>query len=267
MAFKGIFDSKEPFETKIKDFATALVTKLLPGYTRYQVNQAAMRIVEGYPCLLPNDTIYTVIFDGNRVDLIEKMRHIKRRRPEQREALALPPQELIKYVDLQKLKALNAEVDENTILSLYEAHPRLGVVFPCLDEKVPSHLITPREVQQETIPTALGVWNTKYPVLTWLWETVSRFPHVLLVGSSANITGEPSMNFWEIRQKFASCIPYKLAIRDPKVERHPQRGSYPIIDLIATPPTILRWGNLLLEKPVVLEKLQQALPSLNYSKS
>lgn len=214
--------------------------------------------------------VYVMLIDGSDSEIVEETRQLKGRRPDQREATVLPPEErLFGLIDFSLLKELNPEVDEETIASLYRAHP-LGLVVPAREDTVPAHLITYLQNGDRNVPTILNVWHPPSDrVFSMLWRAIEEVEgrlgtkrKVILAGTSANLSGQSSpTTIREARQSFPRGV--ALFIKDPKEGRGLYQGSQTIITLVENPPAVVRKGSVHPEKhPEQFQKFRDILPNL-----
>lgn len=235
---------------------------------RPQLKEAVWHITEGRAVLLPGQGVYVLLIDGNNPEAIGKLRSEKGRRLDQREATVVPPSRLFQMVDFDRLNQINPQINRKTIESLYKAHP-CGLIVPCLEEKTPPDLITYHEISGERIATIMNIWLARYRLYKILWEEMSQYPDVLLVGSSANRTGFASpVCFEEAYQYRANFLASSIAIRDPHEARHFYQGSHTILSLITSPPEVARIGSVGPVKHLVeFQKFRDILPGIVISKS
>ncbi|GEM_PF-6480153 len=200
----------------------------------------AEHIAAGELCILPGKGPYGIFFDGRNLKAVEKVREAKGRRPEQREAVFVPPNRLFDLMDFGRLEQINPDIDRKIIEGLYQANPA-GLIVPCIKEKTPRHLITHHNIEGEQVPTILNVWISRYRILSILWKKLAKYPEVLLSGTSANLTGsETSLSCATARSSFGEII--AAAIQDPREAEWAYLfpDSTPILDLTKNPPQVVR---------------------------
>ncbi len=213
------------------------VEKLCP-----ELRHAAQCIAEGKASLLPGLGVYVVLLDGNNGKIVEEMRVAKGRRPEQREATVVPPKKLFELVDFPLLKELNPRITKKVITDMYRVHP-CGLILPCREEVVPERLITPHRINGREIPTIMNIWLARYRIFKILWEQISRYPDVLLAGSSANLTGLNSPLTFDEAYPYLSAF-VASAVRDPGESDHFYKGSHTVFNLIKNPVEKVRDGSV-----------------------
>jgi len=233
----------------IEDFPKILKrikNRLKVEHLRPQLRDAAESIAKGEACLLPGQGVYVVLLDGNNAQTVDRLRIAKGRRPEQREATVVPPEKLFGLVDFPLLNELNPKITEKVIADLYRAHP-CGLILPCLEEVVPQHLITYHEVSGRKISTIMNTWVSRYRLYDIFWEEISRFPEVLLAGSSANRSGLNSpLTFDEAYPYLSSFV--ATAVKEPGECDHFYKGSHTILNLLKDPIEVVRAGSVHPEK-------------------
>lgn len=251
------------------DIIEGIVNRLKTEFLRPQLKEAAKNIAEGKAALFPGRGVYVILLDGNNAETVETVRKIKKRRPDQREATVVPPQKLFELVDFPLAQELNPQITKINIMSLYNAHP-VGLILPCLENKVPEHLITYHEINGRKIPSILNVWPSNYRIYSMFWREISQYPEVLTVGSSANPDSLLSPHlFEEARFHFAGYMSSNLvasAIKDPNEDRHFYKGSHSILNLLRYPSRLHRRGNVDPDKhPEQFKKFTNILPGLKTS--
>ncbi len=242
---------------KIADFILDSWNKL---YLKQKLKKAAFDMSRGGIILMASDTVYTLVVDGANWEAVLRLRKLKGRASHQREGIIGPPDRLLDFIDLSLLEKINPQITKETIKDLYNAN-HVGLVLPCKKESVPEYLITEHEVAGKKIPTVMNIWNPKYPIYQLFWQELKKYPKVMWVGSSANLSNHPPFNFNQARSHFKSNL--SSIIKDRKVEKNPYQGSYTLISLIHNPPRVLRKGSIHPEKhPVEFRRFQEILPNL-----
>lgn len=213
---------------------------------RPELKNVARHIAEGEASLLPGQGVYVVLLNGKNAETVERLRTAKGRRPEQREATVLPPEKLFGLIDFPLLKEFNPRITREIIADLYKTHP-CGLILPCLEEVVPNHLITYHEVEGRQVPTIMNTWVARYRLYDILWGEISRYPDVLLAGTSANCSGVRSpLTFDEAYPYLSKFV--AIAIKDPGESDHFYKGSHTIFNLLKDPVEVVREGSVHPEK-------------------
>lgn len=221
------------------------VLRLLPFTLEYKAKKTAESVIRGEAVLFPSDSVNTVGMDGRKKEPILRIRKVKGRQSNQREGIIIPANLALKYIDFEKLKEINPEITPEKISELFAANP-CGQILPCND-KVESHLSLDRNVNGKCIRTALFVSNSRYLFWQLLWrELYSKDPEIVLVGSSANVRGEPPLDFSRAKKRFSGHVGFTA--KDRKVKKHLYPGSYTIFDHITFPSSVYRKGNIHPEK-------------------
>ncbi|MBI2601115.1 Sua5/YciO/YrdC/YwlC family protein [Candidatus Daviesbacteria bacterium] len=226
---------------------------------RPQVKKAALKARKGEIILIPADGVYNLSTNGTLPHAVETSRAIKQRTKAHREGMITPPKKLLRYIDLKTLKELNG-IGFEVIDKLYKAG-QIGLIIPCLEEVTPSHLITYHEINGKQIPTVLNVWNYKCKIWQLLDKEFSKDPNMLWVGTSANISNNPSItDFATAIETFGQMV--SAAIKDPREHRHIYTGSYTVINLAKKIPEVHRIGSIDPNKhPEKFNKLVKVLAS------
>lgn len=213
--------------------------RLIPHTLEYQIREAAEAVARGGHCLLPSETVYTIVMDGSKEETVRKARVFKKRELHQREGIIAPPSRFLEKVDFDILEQLNPGVGPGQIQRFFEINYG-GLVLPLKRGAYPDYLTKERKAGDERFPTALFVWNAYYSI----WdrfeaELVRCAPDVIWVGSSANISNQEPLPFKEACQTFSQYL--KARVEDPAIVRHPFKGSYTLVDC-AQSGTIMRMG-------------------------
>lgn len=228
---------------------------------RPQLREVAKRIAEeGEIGIFAGQGPYVLYLDGNQPQVVERMRLLKGRVQDQAEATVLPPEIVSDLIDFTTLREFNPEVTIDTIKFLYQAHP-VGLIVPCREEAVPNNFIIYRQVGGREIPTIMNVWHpSTYKILMYFWEEISRYPNVILAGTSANRTGqqESPICFEDAHRNFPELT---IGIKDPFEGMHFYQTSHTILNLLDS--TITRRGSVDPEKhPEQFQKFRDVLPNL-----
>lgn len=232
---------------------------------RTQLREAARRIAEEAEIgIFAGQGPYVLYFDGNQPQAVERMRLLKGRVQGQAEATVLPPEVVSALIDSNTLRELNPDVTMDTISGLYQVHP-VGLIVPCREEVVPNNFIIYRQVGKREIPTIMNVWHPKsYKILMYFWEEISRYPNVILAGTSANRSGlqQSPIYFKDARRNFPELT---IGIKDPFEGRHFYQTSHTILNLIDS--TVARGGSVDPERyPEQFQKFRDVLPNLVVSR-
>lgn len=232
-------------------------------HMRPQIQEAVGHLVEGRPILFPGQGVYVLLIDGNNQEAIMALRNEKGRRQDQREATVVPPSRLFQMVDFDRLNKINPQINRKTIKRIYDAHPS-GLIVPCLEESTPSDLITYHEKGGERIATIMNIWLARYQLYKILWEELSKYPKVLLAGSSANRTGFASpIRFVDAYQFRANFVASSIAVQDPHEDLHFYQGSHDVLSLITNPPEATRIVSVdPVRHPREFQKFRDVLPNL-----
>lgn len=230
---------------------------------RPELRKAADQLVAGEVGIFPGPGVYVLLMDGSRIEVVNKVRLLKERRQDQREATVVPPERLFDLLDFPLMRELSPNISGNIIRDLYRSHP-VGLVLACNPHTTPEHLITYSQVEGGQIPTIMNVWHPPSDrIFPMLWKEVSRYPDIILAGSSANRGGGGSPTTFE--EASSNFLPGQIAvaIKDPREGRHPYRGSHTIISLVQDPPLVIRKGSVHPEKnPSQFQKFRDILPSI-----
>jgi tRNA A37 threonylcarbamoyladenosine synthetase subunit TsaC/SUA5/YrdC len=227
---------------------------------KYSVKKTAKHLSGGSICLFPSQGVYTLIVNGNNLEVVQKLRKAKGRDLNKREGLLSPPERLFDFIDFSLLSRINSQISKNTIINLYEANP-VGLVLPCKKGVIPEYLITYQETKIGRIPTLMNIWNSKYKIYQLFWKELCDYPEVLWIGSSANLTNNPPLNYKDACRVFSNVLSHTL--EDPGLEYHSFKGSYTMISLIDNPPKVLRKGSIHPEEhPDEFQKFKEVLPEL-----
>lgn len=230
-------------------------------YLEKRIKKAAADLASGGIILMASDTVYTLSVDGNSWPTVSKLRRIKGRAAYQREGIIGPPEQLFNFIDFELLQKLNPEITKEVIKKIYQAN-HVGLIVPCRVDAVPEHLVTIHEINGQKIPTVMNIWNSRYPIYQLFQKEIEKYPGVIWVGSSANRSNHPPLNFKEARIFFREHL--SSVIRDRKLEKNRFQGSYTLISLIHNPPQVLRKGSIHPEKhPQEFAKFHKALPNLD----
>lgn len=228
------------------------ILRWIPGTIEYKLRKAAARVEKGHVVAIPSQSVYTFCTDGSQEVAVKKLNRIKDRPLEQRGGVIVASVErVLDKIDFEVLKEIGCSITPESINRFFEISYG-GMVVPCKKDAFPSHLTIPSdfEVDGTNVPTILLICNMDYGPWRKFERELTRFPKVIWVGSSANITNEQSLSYDQI-----CCHPrlqepelkLGMRIRDRSVEEYPFPGSYPLVSLLTNPPIILRYGNMVPE--------------------
>lgn len=217
---------------------------------------AAKRLAMNEMVVIPSESVYSVAMNGYNFGMVKATMLAKGRDFREKPGIIESSEVTDRFIDysiLAKIHGLPEDEMRRIVSAVYDVTP-IGLIVPVYKDALPEHLLTPNSDLDEEIPTALLVWNRRYRPWRWFTSYTARYPHVLDVGTSHNLHGQRALNVGESEEVFGRVH----SVRDPLIDRHPRKGSYPHYDAIRN--IVSRWGYLLLNQDQkIVDNLREAL--------
>lgn len=202
--------------------------------------QAVDALIDGHIIITAFNGIYVLVGDADDPTVPQKIATAKQRPQSKGVALVCPPEFLAEHVALYA-RVLQTVYPFAQLQALYRAVHALGLILPAAVPGAPPHV-----VQDGTI---LNVWTEQPPEspIRQLVLALRQRGRRALVGTSANLTGQPTITEpARVQAVFAGRVP--LMLLDP-FDRVPQRQrSASIVDLTHPIPRLVREGSVTAEE-------------------
>jgi tRNA A37 threonylcarbamoyladenosine synthetase subunit TsaC/SUA5/YrdC len=217
-------------------------------------SQAVDALIHGQIIITAFNGIFVLVGDADDPTVPQKIAIAKQRPQSKGVALVCPPEFLAEHVALHA-PVLQTVYPFAQIQALYRAVHALGLILPATVPGAPPHV-----VQAGTI---LNVWTEQppeSPIRQLVLELRQRGRRAL-VGTSANLTGQPTITVpARVQAVFAGRVPLMLLDTFDRVPPQRQRSAS-IVDLTHPIPRLVREGSVTAEElRVQLRHLQLGEP-------
>jgi tRNA A37 threonylcarbamoyladenosine synthetase subunit TsaC/SUA5/YrdC len=197
---------------------------------------AAEALAAGEIIVSAYNGIFVLLGDADDPRAPGKIAEVKERPRAKGVALVCPPELLAEHVALDA-PVLRTAYRFDAVVALWKSVHALGVILPA-GPGAPAHV-----VQAGTI---LNVWTEEPPLspLRQLVLELRRFGRRALVGTSANLTGRPTItDVDEVQLAFGGRVPLMLLDDTARVPPG-RRRSASIVDLTGLRPRLVREGSV-----------------------
>ena len=209
------------------------------------LEKVAEIIRDGGLVAFPFNGPYGIFADIWRPDLDLAIRRIKKRPKRKKLITACEPENLSGLCDFDVASCKQSQLE-----SVWKEVHSMGAILPA-SVGAPEYLIHTRD---DGLPTLLVIW-TEYTPLRELMRIYREIGGTELLGSSANISGEPV--HWDCEEIWLEFPDKFDGLVEADFSRYPEirRCSNSIIDFSCNPPRLERLGNTLIDElAVALER-------------
>lgn len=193
--------------------------------------ETAHIIRSGGIAAFPFNGVWGLFGDADNPKAADKILEIKARDPKKGLVLVAAPDHIYEHVDFSQIK-----FSEEAIVKAWKDIHALGMVLPA-SENAPKRLVWTEKGQ-----TILNIWTEYQPLKSIVCE-LRKLGVRAMVGTSANISGEATINtFDRLREVFKELVEV-LVIDDFSHLPETRRRSTSIIDMTGEVVRLRRRGN------------------------